>query len=267
MSSDKEITLVYKTYKNDLQWLYYSLLSIKKFVKGIGEIIIYCHDVCVGELYTLIQTVDIECRIIPVSYDYHGYLKQMVIKASCFKDVKTKYIAIIDSDTVFNVEFNIKNLIEPSGKIVWYYWNNLPQNTEVRVWKESYESMTKTQQNVHYMSNGFPFVFTTESLREAYDKFIELHGVDYNTFCMNGCSKYNIRAGEPIAGPAGRFLDLAKIFEEFEWLGYYCHNFSEDYTFTPTEFSNRTSKLTQFWSHGGLTPDIKRQIETMLHIN
>jgi hypothetical protein len=191
-------------------------------------------------------------------------MKQMVIKANCFKDVKTKYIAIIDCDNIFNVEFNIKDLIEPSGKIIWRYTNTI---NEAKVWRESYENMTKTPQNIHYMANRFPFVFTTKSMSDAYTKFQEMHGVDYDTFCNNGCNKYNIRVEDPINGINGRFLDLAKIFEEFEWLGYYCHNFSEDYIFISDKsiMSNKPCRLIQYWSHGGLTPDIKKQIEDILH--
>ena len=61
---------------------------------------------------------------------------------------------------------------------------------------------------------------------------------------------------------------MAKIFTELEWLGYYCHNFSEDYIFKPIELNNKNKNkkniLIQFWSHGGLTNDIKKQIETIL---
>lgn len=271
MNTGNDITLVYKTYQNDLKWIYYSLLSVKKFVKGFDEIIIFCHDICCGELYALIRKIDIECRILPVSYDYHGYLKQMVVKASCFKDVTTKYIVIIDSDTIFNVDCNMKDYILPSGKIEWYYWTNLPKYTDIRVWKDAYESMTKTEQLIYYMANGFPFVFTAESMKGAYNKFIEMHNIDYNTFCINGCLKYKINVNEPISddpisGKKGRFLDLAKIFEEFEWLGYYCHNFSEDYVFISTEYGNAKNRTTQFWSHGGITDDIKNKIEKILDV-
>jgi hypothetical protein len=264
---DNDITVVYKTFKNDLQWIYYSLLSLKKFVRGIHEIIIYCHDNCCNELYQLIRNINLNYRIIPVTYDYHGYLKQQIVKATCFKDVKTKYVVIVDSDNIFNISFNIKNLIQPSGKIKWYYCDDLSKDPNANTWRTAYESMTKTTQNVHYMSNRHPFVFTTKSLKEASTKFHEIHGVDYNTFCKNGCMRYHIRTHEPVAGSNGRFTDLSKIFTEFEWLGYYCHNFSEDYIFVSTdtdEFRNRTSRLIQFWSHGGIAADIKTQIEQLL---
>jgi hypothetical protein len=86
------------------------------------------------------------------------------------------------------------------------------------------------------MANGFPFIFTTKSLVEAYNKFKEIHGIDYDVFCNNGCIKYKINVNEPISGSKGRFPDLTKVFEEFEWLGYYCHNFSNDYIFLKDNF-------------------------------
>jgi hypothetical protein len=266
-SNNNDITIVYKTYNNDLHLIYYSLLSVKKFVSGIKEMIIYCHDACLKKLQKLVNNINlsnIEYRIIPVSYDYHGYLKQMVVKSICFKDVNTKYIVMLDSDNIINTKINFNDLIEPSGQIEWYYLNNIPKDYHAMLWKEAYETMTKTKQNVYYMANNFPFIFTKKSLNDAYNKFIEMHGIDYDTFCKNGCEKYNIKIENSIAGNKGRFVDMAKIFTELEWLGYYCHHFSEDYIFKPVELKSKKSILIQVWSHGGLTNDIKKQIDTIL---
>jgi hypothetical protein len=177
----------------------------------------------------------------------------MVVKSMCFNDVNTKYIVILDSDNIINTSINFKDLIEPTGKIEWYYLDTIPKDSNLIVWKEAYETMTKTKQNVHYMANGFPFIFTKKSLLEAYNKFIEIHGIDYNTFCKTRCEIYNIKIEDSISGIKGRFIDMAKVFEEFEWIGYYCHHFSKDYIFKPVELKTKKSILIQFWSHNGLT--------------
>jgi len=255
-----EITIVYVTYANDLPWLAYSLRSVQKFVTGFNKIVLYCHDVCCGDLYAIVRNLDLPCRIIPVSYDYHGYLKQMVVKAECYNDISSEYIAIIDSDNIFNCHLNMRNLLLPDGKIQWFYHTS-PIPSEVTVWKNSYESMTKTIQDKYYMSNGFPFIFTNTSMRMASEHFKHLHGVDYSTFCKKGCRKFNIRVEE---GIRSRFLDMAQIFEEFEWLGFYCHAHSSDYVFTPHTERKAPSPLIQYWSHGGITPEIKTIIEDIL---
>jgi len=256
--SEKTITVVYKTYGADLKWLYYSLLSLKKFVQGVDEILIYCHDISCGELFALLERIDLKCRVLPVHYDMHGYIKQMIVKACCFNDVTTQYVAFLDSDNVFKTAFNFKDRIA-SDKIDWVYCRNLPLICEERVWQTAYQNMTKQPQNAYYMINGFPFVMTTMSLKHAYDKFIEIHGCDYNTFCRREFLKYDIRIGESIVE---RFQDLSKIFEEFEWLGFYCHNFSNEYNFIPSDIRIHDYVLTQFWSHGGLSDDTKIEIES-----
>jgi hypothetical protein len=264
LDNTSDITVVYKTYAKDFEWLYYSLQSVKKYVRGIKEVIIYCHDISRDELYTLVNKIEFPCRIIPVAYNYHGYMKQTVVKATCYKDVNTKYICIIDSDIIFHTEFNIKEYILPSGKIPWHYWNNLQETAAEKIWSIAYESATKTKQNVHYLVNGFPFFFTTDSLKAAADKFYEMHGVDYDTYCMNRCALYKIIPGEAVTN---RFGDLAKVFSEFEWLGFYCHNYSEDYIFIEYNLpipTNRMNVHKQFWSHGGLTPNIRTEIEALI---
>ena len=269
---DAKLTLVYKTYKNDLPWIYYSLLSLKKFVSGPYYLILYCHNVCCDDLMKLVRIVNIQCRIIPVHYNFHGYLKQMVVKANCFNDVTTEYLAIVDSDIIFRKAFHVNELLNLTKKIQWKYWSNLPPTAEVTIWKEAFEKMTKTPQQVYYMLNEFPFVFTTRSMLQASVKFIEMHGMDYETWCDQGCKKHNVQAHDSVNGPNGRFNSMSKIFTEFEWLGFYCHHFSNDYTFVPTQAShhfshsnkNISQNCIQFWSHGGLTPKIKSQIHQIL---
>jgi hypothetical protein len=55
---------------------------------------------------------------------------------------------------------------------------------------------------------------------------------------------------------------MATIFEEFEYLGWYSYNFTNDYIFiegkNPKYFKN------QFWSHGGLTEEIEVEIKKMI---
>ena len=117
---NNKFTIVYKTYDNDLVWFKYSLLSVNKFVFNISEIIIYYHDSCEKKIIEILSENNfiIPYRIIPIKYDFHGYLKQMVVKSMCFNDVKTEYVVFVDSDVIFTKpytpEFGLKN-----DKIIW----------------------------------------------------------------------------------------------------------------------------------------------------
>lgn len=259
------ITIVYKTYEQDLQWLKYSLLSVKKYVINYKTILIYCHDKAIDALVRLLADIQIDATVLPVQYDYHGYIKQMVVKCLCYKDITTKYIAILDSDTIFTNHYDLDNLIRSDGRIEWIYSQKASNSSgpEWVVWKQAFEDMTKTPQTTHFMSNGFPFVFTRESLENADTAFKDLHKMDYNEFCMRRLQGKNITIYDKITD---KFLILATVFEEFEWLGYYCKHNSPDYVFLDNKHNSRNiwPILKQYWSHGTITPSIKKEIENIL---
>jgi FkbM family methyltransferase len=276
--TDNKFTIVYKTYKNDLEWLNYSLLSLKKFLdtSNIFEIIIYTHDVVFTDVYNLIKKLDfLNYRVIPVHYNYHGYVKQMQIKLDCYKDVRTKYVIVLDSDLLLQKPLNFNSLIREDGKIEWKYLRiqDEPMNVNFKVWKKACEDATKVPKTIHYMSNGFPFIFTTESLKNGANNFKELHNVDYEAYCHKRCENENIKVEELTTNV---FDKLSNVFTEFEYIGYYCHYFSDDYIFTPTPvclMENQTkinniidSYFIQNWSYGGINDGILEKIKNILEI-
>lgn len=264
------ITVVYKTYKNDIDWLKYSLLTFDKFcTDNIHEIIIYYHDQCERKLFEMLSTIQLKnkYRTIPVVYDIHGYLKQMVVKCMCFKDVKTEYIAFIDSDIIFTYTFSCKTYcIGDDGKIIWLIQRKNDQNNKQPqwwVWQDAVIKMTQAPMNTYYMCNGFPFFLKRKTLKEAYHKFLEVHKVNYNEFCRDWLASYGIKITDPISGKNGKFLILASIFEEFEYFGWYASRYNTaDYNFT--EIRQRNCVTKQFWSHGGLTEAARAEIEQLL---
>jgi hypothetical protein len=260
------ITLVYKTYKNDLPWLKYSLLSLKKFVSGYNAIVIYCEVNAIEDLNKIVEDLSISCQIIPVIYDFHGYIKQMIVKIESYKDIHTKYICILDSDNIFINAMNCNDLIKEDGKIEWVYTTieddpiGYPQWI---IWKKAYEDMTRTTQDKHFMTNKFPFIFTRNSLVEASNKFKTMHGVGYSEFCKKRLNDLGISIDSKIVET---FTNLATVFEEFEWIGYFCMNYSSDYTFIKL-MENKKDYIKYYWSHGGITEEIKSELELLLNLN
>lgn len=57
-----KFTVVYKTYKNDLNWLIYSLLSLQKYVPEVSEVIIYYHNECELDLINLIDELNLNLK-------------------------------------------------------------------------------------------------------------------------------------------------------------------------------------------------------------
>ena len=274
----QKFTLVYKTYKNDLEWLRYSLLSLQEFlyVENIFEIIIYSHNVVEKEVHNLLESIQmshyVQYRVLPVNYNIHGYIKQMVVKANCYKDCRTNYIVLLDSDLILKTKLNFESFIKEDGKLEWYYLNKEddPNNKVFTVWKKAVEDSTRSPQNIHYMSNGFPFIFTKKSLEDAAIKFKELNDCNYEVYCENRCRHENININESIKDI---FNKLSKVWTEFEYLGFYCHHYSKDYIFIPTQYCKMkdqfknpgaNSFFVQYWSHGGLDQNIRNQITNII---
>ena len=250
----ENITFTYVTYENDLKWLKFSLLSLKKYVSEYKHLIIYCHDLCIDKLNELLITINMSCIIIPVTYNYHGYIKQQIVKCECYKDITTKYICILDSDCIITDYIHETELYNVDGTINWVYCNrcDFPTMNEFFVWTEAYESMTKTVQDIHFMVNNHPFIFTCESLQNASKHFKLLHNMDYDEFCITKIKQHNINISDKIKDT---FNNLSKCFSEFEWLGFYCKNYSSDYMFLNKINNHKTltsQKVRQFWSHGHL---------------
>jgi len=271
-------TIVYKTYTNDIQWLEYSLLSLKKYLdfSNVYELIIYTHDVARFEVYDMLERLQLKhivnVRVIPVHYNYHGYIKQQTVKANCYKDCNTDYIIILDSDLILKEPLDCEKLIQEDGKIPWKYLKieESEDKTVFNVWKKACEDSTFTPKNVHYMSNGFPFVFTRKSLEGAANKFKELHNCDYDEYCKIRCDVENIRVEHVVKDT---FFKLSRVFTEFEYLGYYCHHFSNDYMFSTTPVckmalqsnpNNPDSYFIQNWSHGGIDETKKNEINNII---
>ena len=74
----------------------------------------------------------------------------------------------------------------------------------------------------------------------------------------------NITPSEPITGPNGKFPQLASIFEEFEYLGWYFYHSSNDYIFIERPW-NAPNYSNQFWSHGGITNSCEDEIKKILN--
>ena len=277
-NNSKKFTIVYKTYKNDLEWFKYSLLSLQKNLDktDIFEILIYTHDVVFGDVNNILMDTKminfINYRVIPVHYNYHGYIKQMVVKCNCFKDCQTDYIAILDSDLILQKYLKLSNLLNDNGKINWYYLNKKdagPNDHEFSVWNKACEDSNKYIFDKSYLHNGVPFLFTKKSLEDANNKFIAVHNCNYDTYCYNRCHSLCINVESAVRDI---FATLATVFTEFEYLGYYCHHFSNDYIFISKidatkngTYIDNSIFFKQYWSYGGLNSNIYEEIANVIY--
>lgn len=219
------IDIFYKSYRNDFNWLYFSLESIKKFVTGYNRIVIVIPE-------RDRQLIDFN-RILP-STDVHfidertrdindGYLYQQWVKMTAHNYCKSEYIMYADSDIVFNRHVNVKDLVT-DGKPTIYYTPYDKVGPGI-CWKEPTDRFMNAPQDYEFMRR-LPLTY---------------HRSTIQTIASLEPRLYNI------------IMDSGR-FSEFNAIGAWAFaNERHKYNFINTEeFPPPENFIVQFWSRSGL---------------
>lgn len=226
-----------RTYEKDLGWLRYCLRSIAKYVTGYRQIIICIPD----PQRKLLDPWNLTAEKIVTSPVYkEDYLGQQISKMEAYKHTDADAIVFVDSDCCFNkpVDFSVE-LFEGERPII--YKTLYERVGDAICWKEITEKTLGISLEYEYMRR-LPFIFLSQTLKSA-SLYIKL--------------KHNLEVSEYILKQPGRH------FSEFNYLGAYADaNENELYRFKDTEKEGYGDDyLKQNWSWGGITPEIKAELE------
>lgn len=244
--NQRKVDLFYKTYNVDEQWLNYSLRSVYRFAEGFRQIIVVSNR---GHNYTPPR------GNIPVHYieidrpeDNGNYFKgidywwQMGIKMSWHLFTDADEAVLVDSDYIFYDRFSPDSW-RRDGKIVWLRrpWHEVP---EAIGWKEGVDAfLRKDTVYSHMVAPGF---YMTRLASQVYTEYVE------RTFGQT---------------PMQYFIDLNHPgTSEFESYGAYMDEINHiEYAFYhPAELGWNPWPIRQYWSWGGITEEIRNEIEGLL---
>jgi hypothetical protein len=230
-----------RTFKNDAQWLVYCLRSIKKFCTGYSEVVLACPK----EDMAVIQQVvaPYRHRVVPVENDpAKGYLEQQVTKLCADQFTDAEYILMTDSDCLFIVP-NTPLSWFTNGRIVHLItpWAAL-EGGGAMVWRKPTEAAL-----------GYPCEYET----------MRRHPFVFPRSVIANCRKWiENRHRKPIR----EYVLSTGGFSEFNSLASYAMS-REPQWFT---FVNTTNNplppeiVKQFWSWGGITPEVKHRMDAIL---
>lgn len=230
-----------RTYPGDYQWLGYCLQSIKQFARGFRKVWIVSPG---DNPYGPLMEIEAEWKKINDETE-DGYLAQQITKlyADVLTDYQSDYILHLDSDVILSREVTPGDFFDSNGKPVWYY---TPYAAIQTPWQEITEKFMLFTQPYEFMRR-FPMIIPRwlyPRLREFCHK---IHG--------RVISEY-IRT-QPM-----------RAFSEFNALGAYAYFHHQD----SFAWRDTTAMETmpppfgvQFHSWGGITPEVKKQIEQILH--
>lgn len=229
-----------RTYEKDLEWLKYCLKSIHKYVTGYRQIII-----CIPEPQRkLLDKGGLTSeKIVTCPVYKEDYLGQQISKMLSYEYTDAQAIVFVDSDCCFNkyVDFSIE-LFENEKPII--YKTLYEKVGDAICWKGITEKVTGQDNIAYEYMRKLPFIFLSETLQRANNYIVEKHNVSLEHY---------------VTSQPGRH------FSEFNYLGAFADlHEKENYRFKDTEIEGHgNTYLKQGWSWGGLTPEIKAELEAV----
>lgn len=224
------LTIFIKTHKGDLEWLKYCLTSLKYF-NTPHKLVLIADDNCdlAGQPIPRLATV------LYVPTPENGYILQQVYKLSAHKYTSSPYILFLDSDTVFTQSCTLDDFFYKDTPI--HFYEAFERVGNANCWKAPTEEVLKTTITHEYMRR-FPIVHHRNVL----------FNLEYNyPNLINNLRKKKDRR-----------------FSEFNVLGAFAHLYHKElyhwYEITDTT-PPPPPVAKQFWSWGGITPEIRKELE------
>jgi hypothetical protein len=231
--------ILIRSYARDFDWLRYCLASIARFARGFRRVILVVPESSAAQLAArgLSGGVTLVCP----DYDV-DYLGQQVTKLSADLFSDAAYICHVDSDCIFDRPLAPPDFFrEGKVEIALTGYDRLPRG---RTWQAATERALGYSLAHDFMRRQ-PHVYPRWLYAEVRERIREVHGVPAESYVL----------AQPPRG-----------FSEFNALG--AHAFArhrERFSWTPLEPDAPNQSLCRwYWSWGGLTPPIEREIAAIL---
>lgn len=224
-----KVDIFYRSYCQDFKWLELSLLSAKKFAKGFGKtyIAIPACDI------DLVPRCDGEVHLVEKWND--DYLGQQSDKLYADKFCHSDYILHIDSDCIWTMDVSPMSFFIDGKPVI------LSEDGVESPWPPIVARTIGQLPKSDYMRR-MPIIYP----RDLYGQFREWvrgrHGMELKEWIK----------GQPY-----------REFTEYNCFGFWCDLYARD-RFTWLRPSEFPTFCKQYWSWGGLTDEIRSEIERIL---
>lgn len=221
--------IFYRSYEKDFDWLFYSLKSLEKYGNGFGRVHIAIPANDAGEMDFVGSP---EVHLVTDRCD--GYMAQQITKLHADEFCRAEYVVHVDSDCVFFRDISPLDLFL-DGKPVMLRekcespWQGVTERS--LGWYDEYEYMRR-----------LPIVYPRWIYGEFRKWMQKKHGMSVDDWIIK----------QP-----------GHEFSEFNTLGQWAYEFHRD-KFTWLEPIEFPKYCNQYWSWGGVTPEIKGIIENII---
>jgi len=227
-----------KTCAKDMEWLVYCLKSIQQYGSGFLETVIVADE-------SQRETIPENITNIHYAEDWdNGYLQQQSVKLMADKYAKGDTILFVDSDCVFYKNFTPADFMRDGKPILLKtHYDNLidktmPGGGKPLVWQEITSKIMGFPVEWEYMRR-IPCLYWKDSLERFRKKMPDL--------------PEKIRNAQD------------KSFSEFNAIGAYIDKYEpENYFISDNMVWMQPCVAKQFWSWGGVTPEVMADINKMM---
>lgn len=230
-----KVDLVCKSYGKDYPWLSFALKSVQKFCTGFNQIMV---------LLPRSEPLNLTAETVVYLDTQESYLHAQVAKLNADLHTEADYLVYFDSDMVFTRPINPRFFFR-EGKPIWVMspWDSLYKGGEKKAW---YHVMAKCLQEAPpYEFMRKCAVIVPRHVLQGFRDFIQR---------THGCSMDHYVVSQP-----------GNEFSEYNCLGFYCWLFHRDefYWHDTSKEGVPVWPFKQFWSWGGLTPEIRTELENI----
>lgn len=225
-----------RSYSKDFPWLSYALRSIQKFATGFSETVIVIPDT--DDLPGLTAE-----RVVKVKDTMPGYMAQQNSKLHADLYSDADFFLYVDSDCVFTEPVTPETFLT-EGKVNWLHtpFERVGEDAR-RAWFEVMRKCLGEEPPSEFMRRH-PQLIPRWALQEFRGFVVEKHGVSLEHYI----------ASQPLGA-----------FSEFNCIGHYLWlHHHEKIHWLNTDDGVPPTVLDQRWSHGGVTPEIREQMERTL---
>jgi len=230
------VDLVIRSYDGDAEWLKYSLQSIQRFATGFRRIIVivpHGHNPPTGAVEIVFKVAEIG----------EQYVQQQSDKMHADHFTDADAVVWNDSDTIFTRPICPDDLFV-NGRPIWLYtpYSSIPDG-DGQTWKPVTEKFMGHSVEHEFMRRH-PFCAPRWALQSIRSWCHKIHGMTLERYFMSQPNRQ---------------------CSEFNFLGAYLWFYHHDKVhWQNTDEDLGTTYVHQSWSHGGLSDDIRRNMEAAL---
>lgn len=239
-----DVSLFVRSYPNDFEWLKYSIRSMEKNLHGIDETVLVVPATKEDLPKEFKMFFD---RIFFTQETHEGYVAQQIDKVKAYKYCTHENILFSDSDCIYYQPFGAGSLLTDDNKCILYRTRysslmveDMPahiQRTSVMRWKPITEQTTGIDPDHEYM-RCFPIMH----------KALTCHALDSNPIYQRYIANLRDRSLSEF-NALGVLADKTELCKQYELID------------TESKLPEVTAK--QYWSWGGITTEIRSQLETI----